>query len=84
MDPAKVATIHEWPEPWNIKDVQSFLGFANFYWQFVKGYSNIIALMTRLTPKNTHFVWPDKCSKSFETLKQAFSTTPILCYFDYD
>jgi hypothetical protein len=31
MDPAKVATVQEWPEPWNIKDIQSFLGFANFY-----------------------------------------------------
>jgi hypothetical protein len=31
MDPAKVATVQEWPEPRNIKDIQSFLGFANFY-----------------------------------------------------
>jgi hypothetical protein len=31
MDPAKVATIQEWPEPQNVKDIQSFLGFANFY-----------------------------------------------------
>jgi hypothetical protein len=31
MDPAKVATIQERLEPRNIKDVQSFLGFANFY-----------------------------------------------------
>jgi hypothetical protein len=31
IDPAKVATIQEWLEPWNIKDVKSFLGFANFY-----------------------------------------------------
>jgi hypothetical protein len=31
MDPAKVATIQEWPEPRKVKDVQSFLGFANFY-----------------------------------------------------
>jgi hypothetical protein len=31
MDPAKVATVQEWPEPRNVKDVQSFLRFANFY-----------------------------------------------------
>jgi hypothetical protein len=39
MDPAKVATVQEWPEPRNVKDVQSFLRFANFYRWFVKGYS---------------------------------------------
>jgi hypothetical protein len=51
MDPAKVVTIQEWPEPRNVKDVQSFLGFANFYRRFIKGYSNIVAPMTRLTGK---------------------------------
>jgi hypothetical protein len=78
MDPAKVATIQEWLEPRNVKDVQSFLGFANFYRRFIKGYSNIVAPMTRLTRKNTHFLWSDECSQSFETLKQAFTTAPIL------
>ena len=31
MDPSKVRTIQDWPEPQKIKDIQSFLGFANFY-----------------------------------------------------
>jgi hypothetical protein len=84
MDPAKVITIQEWPIPWNVKDVQSFLGFANFYRCFVKGYSNIIALITQLTRKNTHFVWSKECSRSFESLKQAFPTAPVLQHFDYN
>jgi predicted aspartyl protease len=64
IDPAKVTTIQEWPIPRNVKDVQSFLGFANFYRCFVKGYSNIVAPMTRLTRKNTRFVWSEECSRS--------------------
>jgi hypothetical protein len=40
--------------------------------------------MTRLTRKNTSFIWSDECSQSFETLKQAFTTAPILRHFDYD
>jgi hypothetical protein len=84
MDPTKVTTIQEWPIPWNVKDIQSFLGFANFYRHFVKGYSNIVALMTRLTRKNTRFVWSEECSRSFESLKQAFTTAPVLRHFDYD
>jgi hypothetical protein len=35
MEPAKIATVQEWPEPRNVKDVQSFLRFANFYRRFV-------------------------------------------------
>ena len=31
MDPSKVQTIQDWPEPQKVKDIQSFLGFANFY-----------------------------------------------------
>jgi hypothetical protein len=84
MDLAKVATIQQWPEPRNIKDVRLFLGFTNFYQQFVTGYTHIIAPITHLTQKNSHFVWSDECSKSFETLKQAFTTVPILQHFDYN
>jgi hypothetical protein len=64
--------------------MESFLGFANFYRRFIKGYSNIVTPMTHLTRKNTHFLWSDEYSQSFETLKQAFTTAPILRHFDYD
>jgi hypothetical protein len=49
MDPAKITTIQEWPQPQNVKDIQLFLGFANFYHRFIKGYSSIVAPLTRLT-----------------------------------
>src|ERR1700719_2820010 len=49
MDTAKVNAIQEWPTLQKVKDIQSFLGFANFYHCFVHGYSNIITLMTCLT-----------------------------------
>jgi hypothetical protein len=84
MDLSKVATIQEWPEPQNVKDIQSFLRFANSYRRFIRGYSNIVDPMPYLTRKNYHFVWSDECSKSFETLKKAFTTAPILRHFDYD
>src|SRR5260370_12517175 len=35
MDPSKVSTIMEWPEPWKVKDVQAFLGFIHFYQRFI-------------------------------------------------
>ena len=39
MDPAKVAGVSEWPTPSNKKEVQSFLGFINFYQRFIEGFS---------------------------------------------
>jgi hypothetical protein len=39
--------------------------------------------MTLLTQKNMHFIWSNECSQSFEILKQAFTTAPILQHFDY-
>jgi hypothetical protein len=68
----------------NVKDMQSFLGFANFYRCFIRGYSTIVAPLTRLTRKNTTFVWDTACTNSFAALKHAFTTAPILCHFDYD
>jgi hypothetical protein len=84
MDPTKVTSIQEWLTPVNIKDVQSFLGFANFYRRFIRGYSAIVAPLTHLTGKITIFVWDTACTDSFAALKHAFTTTPILRHFDYD
>ena len=41
MDNEKVKAIRKWPEPRNLKEVQAFLGFANFYRRFIQGYSQI-------------------------------------------
>ena len=44
MDPEKVSGILKWPRPHNVKKVQSFLGFCNFYRRFIKDYSAIAPL----------------------------------------
>ena len=57
MDPAKVDTIVHWPALRNLKDIQSFLGFANFYRHFIYGFSRLAAPFTALTRKDVKFVW---------------------------
>jgi hypothetical protein len=52
MDPSKIQTIKEEPELKNLKDIQCFLGFANFYHRFIEGYSQIMAPLIMLTKKN--------------------------------
>ena len=53
MQDEKVTTIRNWEDPKNIKDLQSFLGFANFYRRFIGDYSKVVAPMTKLTGKDT-------------------------------
>jgi len=81
MSDTKVKTIQEWPEPKKVKDIQSFLGFANFYRCFIFNYSDIVILLTRLTRKDTPWNFDDKYKKAFNTLKQAFTSTPILTHW---
>jgi len=84
MSDAKVKTIQEWPEPKKVKDIQSFLGFANFYRCFIFNYSDIVILLTRLTRKDTPWNFNENCRKAFNTLKQAFTSAPILTYWVLD
>jgi hypothetical protein len=56
MDKKKVQVILDWPEPRNVRDIQSFLGFANFYCHFIPQYSDIIIPMTLLLQKDHHGV----------------------------
>jgi Reverse transcriptase (RNA-dependent DNA polymerase) len=51
MDESKVKAVLNWPQPTTIKELQSFLGFANFYRRFIEGYSHITAPLTNLTRK---------------------------------
>jgi len=78
---AKVKTIQKWPEPKKVKNIQFFLGFANFYRHFIFNYSDIVILLTHLTRKDTLWNFDDKCRKAFNILKQAFTSAPILIHW---
>lgn len=82
MDPSKIQTIKDWKPPSSVKGVQSFLGFANFYRRFIQNYSKIASPLFSLTRKNSKFTWSKACNDSFEVLKSAFITEPILRHFD--
>ena len=78
MDPAKLTGISKWPEPKTVKQVRSFLGFANFYRKFVGNYAEIVAPLTELTKKNVLFAWNEECQRSFDALKAKFLEEPVL------
>ncbi|ERF68926.1 hypothetical protein EPUS_09504 [Endocarpon pusillum Z07020] len=84
MDPEKIAAIRDWEKPNNVKDIQSFIGFANFYRQFIKGFSKIALPLTKLTRKDVPFNWGEEARKAFQTLKDMFTSSPVLQHFDPD
>ena len=83
MDPEKVKAIMEWEAPKSVKEVQSFIGFANFYRKFIKDFSEIILPIMALVRKETTFQWNDEVDQAFVRLKRMFTTAPILILFDY-
>ncbi|KAI0992808.1 hypothetical protein K3495_g15376 [Podosphaera aphanis] len=82
MDLSKIQTIQDWKPPVNIRGVQSFLGFANFYHKFIAKYSKVATPLFALTKKDSKFVWTPECQLAFDALKTAFISEPILCHFD--
>lgn len=81
MDKSKIQTILDWPEPRKVKDVQSFLGFCNFYCHFIFGYCDIIIPLTWLTHKNTPWNFDKDCGTAFKKLKEEFTHAPILTHW---
>jgi hypothetical protein len=82
MDKVKVQGILDWPTPQKVKDVQAFLGFANFYQQFVKNFSEVARPLTQLTRKDLEWEWTKEAEEGFNDIKHCFTTAPILVMAD--
>ena len=82
MDERKVATITNWPLPTRLKEVQSFLGFSNFYRRFIDGFSTLMQPLIQLTRKNIPFLWTPVADNAFDALKEAFLSALVLVHPD--
>ncbi|XP_075057059.1 rho guanine nucleotide exchange factor 33 [Mixophyes fleayi] len=79
MDPTKVQAILDWVQPSNLKAIQSFLGFANYYRKFISSFSILIAPITALTRKGADpKIWSPTAVSAFKALKRAFMSAPVL------
>ncbi|KAK7891460.1 hypothetical protein WMY93_023423 [Mugilogobius chulae] len=81
-DPEKLKAVAEWPTPESRKQLQRFLGFANFYRRFIKDYSRKAAPLTRLTSTSIPFKWSTEAETAFTTLKRLFISAPVLSHPD--
>ena len=69
MNLKKIKIIVNWIILINLKEMQNFVRFANFYQRFIKNFSKIIRSLIKLTRKNQFFVWDEACSKIFQEFK---------------
>jgi len=84
MNSFKIDIIINWFILINVKNVQSFLNFTNFYKRFIYDYSRIIISLTHLIRKDIFFVWIQKCQIAFNTLKKVFTFKIILYHYNSD
>src|SRR5258708_281412 len=80
MDPVKVQGVTDWPQPAKVKDVQSFIGFMNFYQRFICDFSEIAHPLHVLTRKLKDWSWGAAKQQAFDALKSAITSTPMLTF----
>nr|GEZ17753.1 reverse transcriptase domain-containing protein [Tanacetum cinerariifolium] len=84
VDKAKVDVIAKLPHLKTVKGIRSFLGQAGFYRRFIKDFSKIARLMTRLLEKDTPLYLSIECVEAFQTLKRKLTEAPILIAPDWN
>ena len=77
-DPAKVAKVQQWSPPTDLNQLRSFLGLANYFRRFIKGFAQVAAPLNNLLSKNTVFSWSAACQQSFEEIKHLLTVAPVL------
>ncbi len=83
MNFSKVTVIVSWITLINLKKIQSFVRFVNFYHCFIKNFLKLVKSFTQLTRKNMSFVWNEICVQVFDNLKKQISLTLILRHFNF-
>ena len=84
MEEEKVKGTVEWPIPKCVKDVQKFLGLANYYRQFIERFASIARPLHDMVKKNKKWEWTEKQDKAFEELKKRFAEELVLAIPDLD
>ena len=83
VDPTKTDKIATWPEPLYQRDIQQFLGLANYYRRFIKDFATIAKPLHHHTEKTIVFKWAEQCHAAFLSLKQMLISPPVLAFPDH-
>jgi len=84
MEEEKIKGVLDWPMLECVKDVQKFLGLANYYCQFIEGFKSIARPLHNMVKKDWKCDWMEKQEKVFKELKERFTKEPVLAALDLD
>ena len=84
MEKEKMKGVLEWLTPECVKDVQKFLGLANYYHRFIEGFTSIVRPLHDMVKKDRKWEWTEKQERAFEELKKRFTQGPVLAAPDLD
>ncbi len=82
-DPKKTEKVATWPVTTSKREVQQFLGLANYYRRFVKNFAMVAKPLHHLTEKTAKFEWTEQAKRAFEELRFRLVTAPVLAFPDY-
>ena len=77
MEQEKIKAAKEWKMPMKVKNVESFLGFANFYQRFIQNFSYTAKPLNKLKDKK-EWKWEEEHQRAFEELKEKITSQPVL------
>jgi len=78
MEEEKMKEVLEWPTPKCVKDVQKFLGLANYYCRFIEGFAAVARPLHNMVKKDKKWDWTERQEKAFKELKERFMKEPVL------
>jgi hypothetical protein len=78
VDRAKIEATKKLPYPRDIRGIRSFIGHAGFYRRYIKDFSKISKPLTNLLQKDVPFSFNYDCIESFNILKNALLSAPII------
>ena len=84
MEEEKVKGVLDWPTPRRVKDVQKFLGLANYYCQFIKDFAVIARPLHNMEKKYQKWEWTERQEEVFKRLKERFTKELVLTALDLD
>ena len=82
-DPKNTEKVAQWPKPTSKKEVQQFLGLANYYRRFVRNFARIAKPLHHLTEKTAKFERSHECQVAFEELRHRLVNAPVLVFPDF-
>lgn len=84
IDQTKTKCIQNYPAPRNLKELQRFLGFVNFYRKYIYDFGKIASPLYKLCKKDTTYEWNESTQKAFDILRQKLMSPPVLAFPNFD